>query len=193
MSQDNQPGGSALPEPVENAEPMERAFRFCPRCGQANERAGTIPFRCDSCQFAFFFGPVAAVGGLIVNESNELLLARRARDPGKDQWGLPGGFVDRDETIETALAREVREETDLVVREFSLMLTGPNRYTYVGVTADVIDLFYICRVDRDAKIRLATNELSEYRWCVPGEEELGNMAFESNRIAIEHWLSIRES
>lgn len=188
MSHSNQPASPSKPEP----EPIEKAFRFCPRCGKENQHAGTIPFRCPSCQFAFFFGPVAAVGGLIVNDDNDLLLVRRARDPGKDQWGLPGGFVDRDETIETALAREILEETALVVRKFDLMLTGPNRYTYAGVTADVIDLFYLCRVDQDAKIELAKNELSEYRWCVPGDETLDNMAFKSNRIAIEHWLSIRQ-
>ena len=187
MSQPNQPDASNEPEPI------ERAFRFCPRCGEPNEQAGTIPFRCCACKFAFFFGPVAAVGGLIVNDDNELLMVRRARDPGKGQWGLPGGFVDRDETIETALAREVLEETALVVRDFHLMLTGPNRYTYTGVIADVIDLFYLCRVDEDAEIVLARSELSDYQWCVPGEAQLDNMAFISNRVAVEHWLSIRES
>lgn len=181
---------SELPsdQPPKN-QPIEKAFRFCPRCGQENSKAGNIPFRCEPCGFAFFFGPVAAVGGLILNAQDELLLVRRARDPGKNQWGLPGGFVDRDETIETALAREVFEETALVVSDSTLMLTGPNRYTYAGVTADVIDLFYLCHVEDDQCIRLAQSELNEYRWCIPSQEHLANMAFPSNRIAIEHWLA----
>ena len=175
------------------SEPIEQAFRFCPSCGVANQGGGSIPFRCPQCGFAFFFGPVAAVGGLIINRNDEVLLVRRARDPGKNQWGLPGGFVDRDETIEEALVREVLEETTLVVTDCSLMLTGPNRYTYAGVTADVIDLFYLCRVEDEQCIRLAPSELSEYRWCVPGEEYLEDMAFVSNRRAIEHWLKIRSN
>lgn len=171
------------------SEPIEQAYRFCPLCGTKNNQVGKIPFSCDHCLYKCYFGPVAAVGGLIVNQKGELLLVRRARDPGKGQWGLPGGFVDRKETIEQALAREVLEEINLVVREYSLLLTGPNRYAYAGVTADVIDLFYLCRVDEDTTIELATSELSGYRWCTPGLEELENMAFPSNRAAVEHWLA----
>ncbi|TWT89408.1 NUDIX hydrolase [Neorhodopirellula pilleata] len=172
-------------------EPIEQAFRFCPSCGVANQGGGSIPFRCLECGFAFFFGPVAAVGALIINSDNNVLLVRRSRNPGKNQWGLPGGFVDRDETIEEALAREVLEETSLVVRDCSLMLTGPNRYTYAGVTADVIDLFYLCSVENEQSVELAASELNDYRWCVPGPEYLDDMAFFSNRRALEHWLKIR--
>ncbi|MEO1616386.1 MAG: NUDIX domain-containing protein, partial [Planctomycetota bacterium] len=82
--------------------PIEQAYHFCPRCGAAAESVGQVPFQCGKCGFSHYFGPVAAVGGLIVNDADELLLVRRARDPGKGKWGLPGGFVDRGETIEQA-------------------------------------------------------------------------------------------
>lgn len=173
-------------------ERMSEAFRHCPSCGQPNARPGQIPFRCDACTFAFFFGPVAAVGGLVVNSRGRLLLVRRARDPGMGKWGLPGGFVDKNESIEEALHREVLEETGLRVKRQSLLTTGPNVYTYQGVTADVVDLFYTCRVESTRKVRLAADELSEYQWCIPGQAELDNMAFESNRLAIELWLSQRK-
>lgn len=168
---------------------IEAAYQYCPRCGTKTNTPGSIPFRCQACQFAAYLGPVAAVGALIVDDQSNLLLVRRSRDPGKGLWGLPGGFVDRDETIEEALAREVREETQLDLASQELILTGPNQYNYQGVVAPVIDLFYLCKASNPAFISLAEDELSEFIWTRPDADHLESMAFASNRRAVELWLS----
>lgn len=168
--------------------PIEQAFLYCPRCATKHADPGQVPFRCIECDFTHFFGPVAAVGALIVNEMDQLLLVRRARDPGKGQWGLPGGFVDRGETIEEALTREVYEETHLRLATTELLTTFPNEYNYHEIVTKVIDLFYVCRAVAPINVELEAAELDDFAWAVPTEQYLDEMAFPSNRRAIEHWM-----
>jgi len=166
---------------------VEEYFRFCPACGTANPDVGRIPFRCGQCGYAHFFGPVAAVGGLIVDHRGRLLLVRRATDPGKGKWGLPGGFVDRDETIEQALERETAEETGLHIESAEFLMTYPNDYNYRGIIMSVIDQFFVCRVTQTDRVVLAEQELDHYEWVWPTARHLENMAFHSNRLAVEQW------
>lgn len=58
--------------------------------------------------------PIVGVGGVIVDEA-KIVLVRRKYEPLKGHWSLPGGVVEVGETLETALMREMLEETGLVV------------------------------------------------------------------------------
>ena len=60
--------------------------------------------------------PIVGVGAVVLDGGGRVLLARRAHEPSKGEWSLPGGGVELGETLETAVAREVLEETGLVVR-----------------------------------------------------------------------------
>ena len=168
---------------------IAEAYKYCQICGKPNPNPGAIPFKCEHCDFAAFFGPVAAVGGILVDSQQRALLVRRARDPGKGKWGLPGGFVDPDEEIETALLREIKEEIGLDVDHCEYLMSFPNQYNYHGIVAPVIDLFYVCHVEGTPEITLAPDELEHFVWDHPQTEHLENMAFHSNRVAIERWLS----
>jgi len=55
----------------------------------------------DAVVFGFFQGKA------------KLLLVKRAREPFKSKWALPGGFIEIDEELEDAVARELAEETGL--------------------------------------------------------------------------------
>ena len=56
---------------------------------------------------------------IIVNEKGQILLQSRSD---RDEWGLPGGCQELGETFEEVVIREVKEETNLDVREEDLKL-----------------------------------------------------------------------
>ena len=58
-------------------------------------------------------GPALTVDVIIEVASGGIVLVRRRNPP--NGWALPGGFVDRGETLEQAAVREAREETGLEV------------------------------------------------------------------------------
>ncbi|MFL6121136.1 NUDIX hydrolase [Actinophytocola sp.] len=64
---------------------------------------------------------IRCVGAVVHDAAGRLLLVRRANEPGRGQWSLPGGRVEPGESDAFAVARELREETGLEVRVGSLV------------------------------------------------------------------------
>ncbi|HSS02398.1 MAG TPA: NUDIX hydrolase [Kofleriaceae bacterium] len=59
--------------------------------------------------------PVVGVGAIIFDDAGRVLLVQRGKPPGVGLWSVPGGKLEPRETLAQAVAREVREETGLVV------------------------------------------------------------------------------
>ena len=121
---------------------MNPPYQFCPVCGRPLEPRVlkvTEPKRlvCTSaaCGFVFYLDPKIAVGTIIgVNDGRQIVLVRRAIEPGYGKWVFPGGYVDRGEEITSAAIREAREESGLDVRIDSLV----NIYSYGGRSPIII-------------------------------------------------------
>jgi len=105
--------------------------QFCPRCGNKLETR-CLENRdrgfCPACRVVHYENPVPATAVVAFNERSELLLVRRAVEPGKGKWCLPGGFQELGETPEQCALREFKEETGLdgLVRELIALEMGFN-------------------------------------------------------------------
>jgi 8-oxo-dGTP diphosphatase len=85
-----------------------------------------------------FFGcmeRVDCVGALVYDEERRLLVVKRANEPSRGLWSIPGGRVEPGEDDLTAVAREVAEETGLTVEVGALVgeveRPGPRGKLYV--------------------------------------------------------------
>ncbi|MDY6845134.1 MAG: NUDIX hydrolase [Thermodesulfobacteriota bacterium] len=93
-----------------------REKRFCPYCGKELgkiDEQGRERSYCSVCVEIIYENPLPAVAALVENGDNELLLVQRAVEPAVGRWGLPGGFIEVDETVEDAVLRELKEETGI--------------------------------------------------------------------------------
>jgi len=103
--------------------------------------------------------PVPCVGALVLHEGR-LLLVRRGHEPGRGLWSVPGGRVEPGETAAQACAREVLEETGLVV-EVGALVGTVERPSHEGTTYVIDDL--ACTVVGSAEAT-AGDDADEVRW-----------------------------
>jgi ADP-ribose pyrophosphatase YjhB (NUDIX family) len=131
--------------------------------------------------------PVATVGALVENSRGEILLVRTYK--WGDRYSLPGGKIERGETQEAALRRELREETGLEVHNIRFLLVqdcidSPEFHR----PAHMLLLNYHCRAD-GMEVRL-NDEAQSYGWVTP-RDALRLDLNEPTRRLIEHFLNVR--
>lgn len=139
-------------------------FRHCPVCGKEGFAINNVKSkRCEGCGFVLYFNAISATVAVIMNEKDEILVARRAKEPAKGTLDLPGGFADSMETAEEAVTREVLEESGLRVTETKYLFSLPNKYLYSGFEEHTLDMFFLCRVE-SGDCPVANDDVEELAW-----------------------------
>jgi ADP-ribose pyrophosphatase YjhB (NUDIX family) len=136
---------------------------------------------CVRCGFVFYLDPKVAVGTVITDDQNRILLIRRAIQPGYGKWVFPGGYVDRGEEVRVAAIREAREEAGLRVHLVRLI----NVYSYPG-NAPVIIVFEASIVGGTVAV---DDEGLEARFFEPDDIPWGELAFPSTNDALREFLA----
>ena len=163
-------------------------FKYCPVCGSKHfVEQSEKSKHCESCGFEYFLNPSSAVAAFIMNDKGELLVTRRKFDPGRGTLDLPGGFCDIGETIGEALAREVEEETNLIIKEKHYFCSLPNKYRYSGFDIPTLDTFFICKVEDEAMLHPA-DDVAEAVWTPLKDIHTEQFGLRSIRQALHDFL-----
>jgi 8-oxo-dGTP diphosphatase len=75
--------------------------------------------------------PVVGIGGVIIEDGRTLLI-RRGSEPLRGEWSIPGGTLELGESLEDGVARELLEETGIVVRIIELIEVFDRIYAHDG-------------------------------------------------------------
>jgi len=157
----------------------ESTSGHCPRCGESMERlAGEWGKRCPRCRYEHYphLHPAVIV---LVRDGNRCLLARKAGwAPGR--YALVAGFVDNGESLEGAVAREVKEEVGLDVSD--IRYVGSQNWPFpsqlmVGFVATYAG----------GEIAIAPDELEDARWFPRGELPDLPSRHSISRFIIDHY------
>lgn len=172
---------------------MKNDFNLCPKCGSEkiiNHK--NKKWTCDSCGFELYCNVAAAVGVVIIDEQNKVLLETRAKEPKKGFLALPGGFIDADECAEEAARRECIEETGVCVDEIEFLCTRPNTYEYKNIEYKTCDMFFLAHLPKTYKnmqdyistLHAQESEVAGFSaWKVETKEDVDKipLAFDSAR------------
>jgi NAD+ diphosphatase len=141
----------------------DKTHRFCGRCGQPTVNApGERAKLCPQCGLLSFPRLSPAVIMLIRRGQDEFLLARN-RAFADGFFSVLAGFVEPGESLEEAVAREVREEVNLEIRDIRYFGSQPWPFPHslmIGFTANYAS----------GEIRPQADEIAEANWYSRGGE-----------------------
>ncbi len=161
------------------------AWRWCPRCRE-ELRAEDSRVECPHCGFVAYASSKPTAGALVEDEQGRLLLARRAHEPFKGRWDIPGGFLEEGEHPLDGLRRELREETGLEVEPLDFLGAWMDRYGGDSTAEATLNLYWTARVLSGEPH--AADDVDELGWFeadeLPGPDEL---AFENVPLVLAAW------
>ena len=168
--------------------PLDK-FAYCPVCGSKHFDINNFKSkRCQDCGFTYYANPCSATAAFIVNDQQEMLVVRRAKDPAKGTLDLPGGFVDMYETVEEGMCREIKEETGLDVTDIKYLYSSPNVYEYSGMGVHTLDMDFLVHVHGDSVAVTASDDAAEAFWIPIKDVNPAEFGLDSIRNAVIRFL-----
>lgn len=160
-------------------------MNYCSNCGSQNlvkkipEGDNRQRICCNDCGMIHYRNPKMVVGCLPVWEG-KILLCKRAIEPRVGYWGLPAGYLENKETVESGALRETFEESGAKVEIIRM------HAIYNIPRISQVYIFFLAQM-KNAELDPGEESL-EARLFHPDEIPYDEMAFPSSSFAIRKYL-----
>ena len=99
----------------------------------------------------------ASAAAVVLNDKREVLLLNHILRPSSG-WGLPGGFLDAGEQPETAIHRELKEETGIEIQDVRML--------HIRVLGRQIEILFAAQSQQTPQVK--SREITELGWFASG-------------------------
>lgn len=160
---------------------------YCAACGSGSVDRQYLPAEnrsrdvCGRCGQVIYDNPRTVVRCL-GEFGGDVLLCQRDHLPRSGLWSLPGGYVEKGETLEEAIRREVAEETGAALSKLRLFALYE-----IPQMGEIILVFGARLLSRTISPGAETRKV---QLCCPAELPWSELAFPSDQEALKAWLSV---
>lgn len=158
-------------------------FSFCPKCGgKLRERVkhGKKRLVCTRCEYVIYRNPAPTASALFI-KNGKILLTKRAIEPKRGFWDLPGGFIEEGEHPQKALHREMREELGVEIKIGELFDIVMDWYIFQEDKFSTLNLYYFANVTKG--VFKPGDDISEAKWFLL-KHPPKNLSSKNNRVIL---------
>jgi ADP-ribose pyrophosphatase YjhB (NUDIX family) len=159
-------------------------WKHCPRCGSNQLLVEQGAAECLECGFRAYASAKPTASAACLDDEGRVLLSRRGKDPFKDMWDLPGGFLDEEEHPLDCLRRELREEGAVEVEPLDFLGVWIDKYGGDGLAQTTLNFYWTARIV--AGTLEPADDVAEFRWFAPDEVDEDELAFAHTREVLSH-------
>ena len=123
-------------------------LNFCRRCGKPLKNSGGHVYQCADGH-TIFANSAPSVGVFFLTDDNQVILSVRGIEPRKGMLDAFGGFLDGEETLEAAVARELKEELSLQPEDYeplTYLTSASGNYPFQGDLLPVMSALFWTRL-----------------------------------------------
>ena len=143
---------------------QDQAYRFSPYTGQPLTPIGKGHYKDPSNNQDIYLNPAPTAAAIIADAAGQVMLVQRKREPGKDMWDLPGGFVDLGETLEQAIKRELKEELGVEISSLTYLGSATNNYEYQGINYPIVDTAWVVTLADALNEFEVGDDVAAFKW-----------------------------